>query len=666
MRRLAPALVALIAALSAFAGPALYQPGTGEQPEPVGPWSAWGLMSMIFYVPFLLVVVGGAAAAFRAMWIATQRARLASELALGATRQRLVRAHTAAGAREGALAVALGIALGALARQAAEGVGAGHWQSSAAWLWLTVAVLGIVALTLAYRVVALWATRGSVRQVAAGLAAGANGSPADAPARRRPRRRTLVWLGIGAVVVLACGVFAGTGMLSTDGDVSPARAVGVIMVGTVLAATLYLVVPLGLAYAGAKAVTWASRRVMRALAVPSAPGSARSLAADALERPAPLRTMAAVAVVAVMGTATAVTVLYTGINARQQVAFALEPTAVVSTVPVLGTDGSLNALESGWVPGLDPNTLEALRSDESFRAIEAGLLVTDVRAIDVEDVPDDDWANPRRDLLLAVSPESVEDVEPDATRALQLRPGNEWTSGTLGWTSGFPQGTTYVEVDGLRRDTSSIHGSSLPWSGIDRAWAQSVWGEAPTAAILLYSAAGVDVEAALARHDLGDAQVTISAGFGWSSGVNGGLIAAVTAPFLLVAVGIVIALAWSSQRLRAADQATLLALGAQPATLRRAAALEAAIPTALATGVGLAGGLAAGLLLDVTNRDALFSAGMVDGALFTVAAMPWGVLLALAASASALCAAGAVVVRARLDRRSPAAQLTEAQKVGVS
>lgn len=49
-----------------------------------------------------------------------------------------------------------------------------------------------------------------------------------------------------------------------------------------------------------------------------------------------------------------------------------------------------------------------------------------------------------------------------------------------------------------------------------------------------------------------------------------------------------------------------------------------------------------------------------------IALIPWVTVAGLALGAAVIAAAGAALVRVRLDRFSPAQQLTDAQKVGIA
>ncbi|MFV0285152.1 MAG: hypothetical protein ACK5IM_02035 [Demequina sp.] len=86
----------------------------------------------------------------------------------------------------------------------------------------------------------------------------------------------------------------------------------------------------------------------------------------------------------------------------------------------------------------------------------------------------------------------------------------------------------------------------------------------------------------------------------------------------------------------------------------------------IAGAAGVVGGAAVGVLLDAFFGTAPHGAGEVLAAVgLTLSVVPWGMLAALVVGAAALAAIGASIIRIRLDRLSPAAQLVEAQKAGL-
>lgn len=81
----------------------------------------YDLMIFAIYAPFLITVLGATLAVFRALWLSTRRAELASLIALGRTRRALVGDHVRAGMLDGAIA-STGVLVAGVARQVATGV----------------------------------------------------------------------------------------------------------------------------------------------------------------------------------------------------------------------------------------------------------------------------------------------------------------------------------------------------------------------------------------------------------------------------------------------------------------------------------------------------------------------------------------------------------------
>ncbi|WP_084104620.1 ABC transporter permease [Demequina sp. NBRC 110056] len=675
MRWIPVAIVGLVASLLTWAGPAPFTPWDDQH----SPWMLSSYFVVLIYAPFLIVAIGGTAAAFRGLWISTRRAELASELALGRSRGDVVRAHTVAGLRDGLAGGAVGALLGTTARQLVAGFG-GYFVADAVWTWMVAVALAAVCLTVAYWVVAAWATRGSVREVAdsgptarSATTKRAEKLPPEHGERARGRRRVWLWVAAGAVAaVVALGaVLAATGNLSTDESDGGLAIAASVVFGLVLMLTLYIGLPALLVWGGTRAAVRLSRGALAGLAKRAAPGGARSLAADALARPTPMRTGALAAVVTVMGVATVVTSVYAGTESRNSLGARVVPHATVSEVSLTRGMSDVDTLPSGWVAPLPSDVLEELTADTDLLVIPAGVLLTDPREREAawSEEGEADWSE-ERDLLISVDATDFDRVVPGASDAMYLTAGAEWIWGHVGWTAPFDGETgPYVAVDGVREGTQSVN-QAVPWAGVERTWAESVWGMSSTAAVLLYPRGEVSVAEALARHDLEGLRVEdLSNATRYAPEVRGDIVAAATAPFLAVAVAIVIALAWSTQRLRAKDQATLIALGATRGALRGAAALEAFVPTLIGGLFGVAGGALIGLpLIEIANAP-LGAAGIGDivaGIGVTASAMPWAALVGLVIVAAAVAAGGAALVRVRLDRLTPAQQLAEAQKAGIS
>ncbi|WP_062137444.1 ABC transporter permease [Demequina aestuarii] len=625
-----------------------------------------GWLAIVFYAPFFFAVVGGPVLAFRSLWLSTQRAEIAARIALGHSRQTLIRGHVSDGVRDGLIAGLGGVTLGGALRQIMTGFVGVQFVSNTLWDYTAFVTLAVVCFALAYWVAAAWATRGSVRAVASGQIADA---PAPRPARgaRRPRRRIIL---ATAVALAAAGlnlVVWAPDVLSTDDTDGDARVLLAIAAGILVNVGAGLALPGLLMYAGARSSVRATRALGAAVGGGAGPGTARSLAADAVARPTPMRTGAVAAVVVVMGVAVTATALSFDLEHANRIANDLDPHATVSTIELSASEPA-QSVHSGWAAPLPPELLDDLRADSDLTVIEAGVLTTEPR--EHESWGDDGlpFMDASRDLLIAVDPAALDAVVQDSGKALYLTDGTVWQNGELGTIPSSGPGGLHIEVNGVRGDADAVNGPS-PWTGISRPWAESLWGTAPTSAVMLYPAGEVTVDEALSAHDLDGLHASsANASFRWSSSTSPGLVTAVTAPFLAVAVAIVVGLAWSGQRLRARDQATLLALGATPSALRGAAALESFLVTAVAGAVGCLGGALLGpLAAAVAFSSPIRAAGpglVLWNMGHTLTIMPWGVLLGLVVGAAVIAAGGAALIRVRLDRLSPAQQLSEAQKAG--
>ena len=609
--------------------------------------------------PLFIAVVGATLAAFRALWLSTRRAELASQIALGRTRRSLVGGQVRAGLLDGAIAAGGGTLVGGLAQQLVTGFDRVHFSPSVFLNYCFLVIWLVLSFAVAYWIAAVWATRGSVREIASGHRDDAR---VKSRTSSKPRSRKHVVWWIAGVLALAGAVYVTGGMLG-DGFNSPNAAMAV--ASLFLIAGGFVVLPLVLAWAGAKLAVWCAVGASRMTAKNTVPGSARSLAGDGLARPTPLRTAATAAVVLVMGTAVAVTATTFAFSETSDTSSRLVPPAYVSTVGL--QDGPELQLDrqAGWVEALPQDLIDDLRADPALTVVEAGVLITDKDPGARHGEQPSGWP---RGMYLAVDPDALDAVIPDAWKRLYIVDGvvNPW--GQLGWSDNLDESAPHLIVNGERTDVTWAR-DHAPWSGMSRTWAEEVWGPAPTSTVLVYPAGDRSVEAALLGHDLDGAIVGTDGSFGWYGDRGGAAVASYTAPFLGIAVVLMIVLAWSGQRLRARDNATLLALGATPAALRGAAALESGILTLAAAAVGVLGGVHIGPLW-AAGSTAPVGAASADLILWNtgqnIALIPWITVVGLALGAAVIAATGAALVRVRLDRLSPAQQLTDAQKAGIA
>ncbi|WP_062077401.1 FtsX-like permease family protein [Demequina globuliformis] len=667
MSRLGAVIVGLVAAALGFASRSLLADHGPDGMVAIG----MGFFAMSIYGPFLLTVIGGAVAAFRGIWLSTQRAELSSRMAMGATRRSLLTSEALTGLRDGAIAGAVGLAVGAGVRQGLTGFTGTYLDVGALSDWCAILLLSVACSTAGYWLAATWMTRGSVREVSTGLSAQApaaraarahrtaQGSPSPKSRRKRP---WVLWSAIGLVVAaIAC-------VRLVDG--APVSGFGALALGILVAVGIYLALPALLLYAGAiggaHLVAWAATLLRRG----AHGASARSIASDGLLRHTSMRAAALLAVAAVLALSTLFASMVSTSEARFELSDAAMPYGSISTVDISMVYDSLPGTP-GWQQALPANLLDALEADDRLEVVRAGVLVTDERTF--ESRWDDTGSTVTTfDVLLAPTRDALRAAAPEAANALYFAPGIEWSGdGRVGVAQETPEGSRpSVTVNGLSVDvTKSWH--MTPFAGVDRDWAEEHFGPTPTSAVLLYpasegvSVAGVmsdyDTDGLFTTHD--DLQpVTLDT-------LNPRILAGITAPFLAIAVCVVVALAWATQRTRAKDHATLIALGAQASALRGAAAIEAGVTTAAATLSGLATGAILATVLDLlfgTPLNVALVPLMVWNAGFVLAHVPWLTLAALAVAAVALAMLGALTIRIRMDRLSPAQQLAEAQKAGVS
>ncbi|SEJ62181.1 FtsX-like permease family protein [Demequina mangrovi] len=579
------------------------------------------LLMMPGYIaaPIIAIVVATVVGVLRAAHLATRRAELASLRALGQSRRSLIGAEAlrglAAGATWGGAALLLGSIVGQLRVGFGEGYPDIYGLSALAWFWVGLA--GGAAL--GWALAASWATHRPAVDDATGVAGSAM--------RRTPR---WVWWAI-ALVLVALALEALPMMSNLSG-----WRVGVVVVVAMLG--MYVALPALLLRWGSAVGVRLVARVARVMSRRADPASARGLAADALVRPAPLRAAAIGAIGLVVAVATGVSIPVNGTAERNVLAEQLVPDATVATMPMLEplSEWTDRIVATDWAPALDPRIVAELSADERLIAVPAAV-ARDVFALEV-------------DALDAVDPRGLRPMHLDDAVLI----GGSKTELAIG---GVEAEVVWPAV-------------SAPFAAVERGWAERTYGEAPDAALLIYGADdSADVESILAEHDLGDAIVSerIGDNGGGTTRIDARGLVSVAGPFLLGAVAIVVVLAAATQRLRAREHATLVALGAQAGTMRGAAALEAGAVTAVGAALGLVSGTVLGSLFSLLSVGDAGGLGIrLWNIGFDLAQAPWGALIGLAVLASGLAAGLAALIRVRAESLSPAAQLREAEKEGVA
>ncbi|WP_062389635.1 FtsX-like permease family protein [Demequina iriomotensis] len=580
-------------------------------------------------VPPIVIVVATVTGVLRAAHLVTRRAELASRRAMGQSRRALLARAALDGLAAGAVWGVGALLLGSIGHQLIEGFGTGSpdWYALGllGWAWLGLALGACLGWTLA----AAWATHRAPRDDAEGTA--------------RARRRRPRWIGVA--IVLALVPLSQLAIPWTE-DMH-GWPVGVIAIVSALGA--YVAIPALLLRWGSALGVRIAARAAGALARGASLASARGLAADALVRPAPLRAAAIGAIAFVVAVATGAGVWVNGLAERNAVAESLAPDAVVATVTIVEPHGQAGTgKDEGWAPALDAAVVAELAADDRLVLVPAAALTA-----------------ARGDTVIALEPDALDGLAPHGLRALFLDEGV-----AIGYGLGpVTVGEVQAEIE--------APSAPAPFAAVERGWAEETFGAAPKSALLVYLASSVprgdrdegdsvEVLRILAEHDLGGAAVTpVNDSFGGTGRIDARGLITVAGPFLLGAVAIVVVLAAATQRLRAREHATLVALGAQAATMRAAAALEAAVVTAVGAALGLAAGTVLGAALAALNGAGGWALRLWNVG-FDLAQAPWAALAGLVLLAVAAAAGLAALIRVRADAMTPAEQLREAEKEGVA
>ena len=650
-----PTLVSVATLVASFTSPPLFG-GLNDRGSESLSYLQYALQNhflLLVYAPFLVAIGAVVVGAFRALAAAPHRQEFQALMALGATRRQLLQRQWRTAAIHGALFSLGGTILGAALRQ----ITSGSWgaiESSIAWARLITAGIGVVTMLVAYVLVAHWVTSTARQSPHTSRTPSTETHPTRA-ARRVPRPRW-PWIAVAIIVAspLANRLWEASGYQFVGGSERPWWARLLAGTAGVLPFATWLAVPALLMLLAARIARSLAKLAGRALAEGSHGTGFRAIAADGLARQTPVRAIAMVAIATIMAGATAITMGLNATEARIDVANGLTPSAIVSTFtmdPPSFAPTTMATTRTGGTtdaPAALPDSLvSSMQSDSRLIVVPAGAIIAD---------PGTAWEDSRKPFaLMAPSARAFDAVSPGAARDLYFAPGFSW---------GY---ATSITVDGHEL---TMHDPFVPTpvTGVPREWVESVVGPLPTSAVLLYPAGDTSVGDVLADYDLTGLEVANGAPSGWhSDGVDPGLLASIAGPLLLLAIGLIIALAFTVQRLRAGDYATMSALGATRAALRGATATEAAVTTLIGATLGMAFGMAlsapftlqtAHLGLTELSTVAWWNIG------FNIVHAPWLALWTLALAATALAAAGSLLARARNDALTPSAQLREAIKEG--
>jgi hypothetical protein len=602
---------------------------------------------MMLYGPLLAALLAATIAAFRLLVLTSHRAEFGALISLGATRRDLVAPHVRRGLADGAAGGLLGVLVGGAINQTAGGWSA-DFQWAGVWPLLTAVVVTTVSGGAAYAIATAAVLRGVGPRAVAASAVAPSSAPAAASAAgpeasstpvkpRHSRAKRVALIATAPVVAAVLSVSAGLFGLNNPWYIYP-------LFVAFAAATVEAVV--GLTWLGARIALGVSHLAARAYARAGASGR---IAADSLRRPAPGRIPALAGIVLIVAASSGVGILINGLQARNTLSGDLMPTLIVTSVDVpsiLGGEPRQGPLFDGWEDKPLPEGLkQELSATPGVVVVPAALLGAEVTQSSSSVVG--------YSTFLAVDPADLDRIA-DASGGLFLRGSTTWRA------SGGPQlvraGSTKVTARGVS--------GPAPFAAVDRAWAEEQFGAAPTSALIVYLRDDIKVDDFLGAHDLREFHVAVSypatdrypplsrVGYGLATGVP-----------LVIAVGLVIVFAITSQRLRGHDTATLSALGARRRDLALAVGLEVGTLTAAAGAAGAVGGALVGEVISLYT----YQVGLQSwpaGLGFNLVHAPTATLAAVVAIATLVAATAAGWMQLARSRRSPVEQLREAIKEG--
>ncbi len=653
-----PALVGLTTLVLTLTSQPLFGYATDSDFERL-PYVLWMFHNALFLLTFspVLVAIGAVViGAFRALAAAPHRQEFHALMALGASRRSLELRQLRAGAMHGAVSSMGATAVGVVIGQVTKG-GLGDFNASAAWALLTTTGIAVVTMMVAYGVVARWVTGGAERS-ARHVPPMSDGAVPESPPPTKKHARRLRWPWIPVAVIAASPLvnrlWEASGYQYVGGSLRPWWASLLAALAGVLSLATWFAVATLMMLLGARVARILARLLGRALAAGTRGSGIRAIAADGLLRHTPVRTIAMVGIGTILAGSTAIAMGLDGTASRIDVANELTPEAIVATFtmdPPSFAPRSIATSLAGGISGapaaLPESLVTAMQADSRLTVVPAGAIFAD------QGTSSGDSRKPF--ALMAPSARAFDAVSPGAARDLYFAPGFSW---------GY---ATSITVEGHEL---TMHDPFVPApvTGVPREWVESQVGPLPTSALLLYPTGDTSVADVLADYNLTGLHVTVGAPSGWhSGGVNTAALAGIVAPLLLLAIGLVIGLAFTVQRLRAGDYATMSALGATRTALRGATAVEAAVTTFIGAVLGMVFGMAYGAYftlqtahLGLTQLSAIawWNIG------FDIVHAPWLTLWALTVAATALAAVGSLLARARSDVSTPSEQLREAIREG--
>ncbi|PKQ27084.1 MAG: hypothetical protein CVT64_01150 [Actinobacteria bacterium HGW-Actinobacteria-4] len=682
MKWIPVALMGVAAFLGSLLGTLIANPLYARDPSSGMAPFLFNLVAMIVYLVVVIAILAAIPFAFlRLAWVG-RRTEFATSMALGATRSELIRRARVEGLRMGVFASIAGIIAGALYVQV--GPFAEHgWEPFTsqglyplvAVAWLLVMAIVIATTSAIYGIAMSSMTRGTPVEAATAVVAD-SASERGLGRLREPGRGIRVVLALFAFawVVMLVDRLTNIGRVDFDNAAETVWLSNTVGVLAFIAAISAPVIGWFVLRLTAEALTGP---VARALRYGTRGLGARSFAADGLMQRTGLRTGAVMtmAIVAALSTATLGT--YTLGDHLNYTAERLNaPVAVTSYADGFFAEGPNPHPDGLEQTALDPSLLAALSADSRIHVVPFARLRAGDPYEYTELWPDGRIEeSTRQDTYLAVDVAASDAVVPDGYRLLGLSDGTFVAAGEGNYSN--------VAVN-MRGHEIVVAGVSEPvhpfWSSsrdsvVSLDWARERFGPAPISGALIYAVDDtVSVRAVVSEY------VTPGQAYTYSHNEDYGVVMLSRAPLgasgtvllagLIIAVALIVAMSTASQRLRRREYATMAALGATPASLRVAPAIEAAVTASIAIVTGVAVGLTYWL---ATANPYLMSPGApIDAgeALWHLGAhlglFPWTSLAIGALVTVASAALASLVFGASMQQRTPVEELRTAMKEGVS
>ncbi len=602
---------------------------------------------------FALVPTAVLMYAFRVVGLRADASRWRVEMALGVPRGRVTRGELFAGLRHGAIAGGAGLLLGAGAASLWPGIDPTARPDAVVLLvgglLSFLAILTVIA-SMAYQAAADRVTSAAYLE---SLSPALEPTPMTSSLEGTSRRVAGAVLTISVLVLVAdrCWPAESWTLLPFGAGIRILALVAASVVVWSFADRVLVDAPRRLAAALGKTLAAGTHRRAHSASV------ALTLVGEALLRHSALRRLSTLITTGLIAAVAFASANHAISEAREVTEARYTPFAAVST------SGWDESLAPGVVGGALPDDVAAAVVDDTrVVAVSAGMIVTSA----TDDSPDGDASTADGgERILVVDPTDLEAVSRSGLRPLGFQDGTLTSIG---------DGTASIGNEKVFRiDATSVEPM------VTLAWAEATYGDIPASSMLLWPAdttltddeafAVLDRVLADAGVDAADLGVLMGSASSESGSVSLTAWIAIGAPFLLLGVGLTVALAASSARDSRRDLATMAALGASPRALRLIPALESALTIASATVVGTAVGATASIL--ASHPTLLKSGAPLDpvetlwGLGWELGQVPWGVPLAVGAAALVGGVFVALILGTDMAKGTPVDELRTADKEGL-